>query len=38
MAEVFKLDEAQLKSLPAVKIELMKLFHILRGIVHGLNT
>jgi exportin-7 len=38
MVEVFKLDDATLKSLPAVKLELMKLFHILRGIVHGLNT
>jgi exportin-7 len=38
IVEVFKLDDATLKSLPAVKLELMKLFHILRGIVHGLNT
>lgn len=38
MLEVFKLDDASLKTLPAVKLELMKLFHILRGIVHGMNT
>lgn len=38
MLEVFKLDDTSLKTLPAVKLELMKLFHILRGIVHGMNT
>ena len=35
---IFSLDDATLKSNPNVKRELMKLFFILKGIVHGLNT
>ncbi len=38
IAEIFNLDEATLKTNPTVKRELMKLFYILKGIVHGLNT
>lgn len=35
---IFSIDDATLKSSPEVKRELMKLFFILKGIVHGLNT
>lgn len=35
---IFQLDDTTMKTLPDVKRELMKLFYILKGIVHGLNT
>jgi exportin-7 len=38
ITELFKMDEATMKTLPNVKRELLKLFYILKGIVTGLNT
>ena len=38
MDEVIKLDDANLKNIPNIKRELMKLFFILKGIVNGLTT
>ena len=34
--QLFGIDSAQLQQMPNGKIEVMKLFHILRGVVRGL--
>ena len=38
MNQLFSIDAAQLKQMPSGRDEVMKLFHILKGIMRGLVT
>jgi len=38
MRQVFSLDEDAVRQTPSVRVDLLKLFHIMTGILTGLNT